>query len=312
MFPIVSNRFYFNRLELTEMGLRSLVCAVPGLVLLGSVRLLSQEIHPQFTKRDSIDEEGSTDFIITTYNETCLKKIAKLFMGKLPENLRTTDLENRYVTNLTDFQTMVLAAAKALKCEKVDVGFSFSGSSEVLPMEPYMAIGGQSLSYFSNPFMSFHLNAAIEAKNLQDRVQPFSTNAKKFISAHEVGHIASNHTLSQGITSFVYGLFNTILWQQCWSEDYSLRDIFGIALTAAFVYQLFFCTLVRHQEKQADLMACDALESNEGAFEFFQTISELRKGKPEPVDVGHPPISERIAYVKAWKKKAEPGHMKLG
>ncbi len=309
MSQITSNRFSFNRLELTEMGLRSLVLAVPGIVLLGSVRLLSQEIHPQFTKRDSIDEEGSTNFIITTYNEAYLKKVAKLFVGKLPENLRTTDLENRYVKDLTDFRAMVLAAAKALKCEKIDLGFSFSDSFEVLPMEPYMAIGGQSLSCFSNPFMSFHLNAAIEDKNLRDRVQPFSMNAKKFISAHEVGHIVSNHTLFQGITTFVYGLFNTILWQQCWSEDYSLRDIYGMALTAAFIYQLFYCTLVRHQEKQADLMACDALESNEEAFEFFQAIAELRKGKPEPVDVGHPPISERIAYIKAWKKKAEPGHI---
>ena len=311
MNSIINNIFSFNRSELTEVGLRSLVYAFPGAVLLGSVIVLSQEIHPQFTKRDPIDEAGSTDFIITTYNEIYLKRVVRLFMEKLPENLRTTDLENRYVADLTDFRTMVLVSAKALKCKKMDVGFSFS-SSELLPMEPYTAIGGQTLSYFSNPFMSFHLNAAIETQNLRDSVQPFSKNAKKFISAHEVGHIASNHTLARHIALFAYGLFNAVLWQQCWSENYSLRDTLGIALTAAFIYQLFFFSLGRYQEKQADLMACDALESNEEAIEFFQTIVELRKGKPEPVDVGHPPIRERIAYVKAWKKKGELGHMKLG
>ena len=206
---------------------------------------------------------------------------------------------------------MVLAAAKKLKCEKVDVGFSFSDSSEVLPMDLYMAVGGRFFSYFRKPFISFHLTAAQEAKNLQDCVEPFSTSAKKFISAHEVSHIVFNHTLAQSIATLVYGLFNTILWQQRWSEDYSQRDTFGIALIAAFVYQIFFSALVRHHEKQADLLACDALESNKEALEFFQAIAELRKGKPEAVDVSHPPISERIAYVKASKNKAEAGHMKL-
>ncbi len=308
---IANNTFSFNLSELTEVGLRSLVSAFPGLTLFGSFRFLSQEIHPQFAKRDSIDEAGSTDFIITTYNETCLKKVANLFIEKLPENLRTTDLHNRYVTDLTDLQTMVLAAAKALKCQKIEIGFSFSDSSEVLPMEPYTSVGGQTLSYFSNPFMSVHFNAAIVAQNLRDGVQPFSTNAKKFMSAHEVSHIASDHTLARSISSLAYGLFNTILWQQSWSNDYSHCNTFVIALTAAFIYQLVFSVLCRHQEKQADLMACDALRGNEEALEFFQTIAESRKGKPEPLDLDHPSIPERIAYLKAWKKKAESGHMKL-
>lgn len=305
------DRISFSRLELVEMGLRSFAFAFPGFVFVGSLRVLCQEVNPQFAKRDLIHGVDPRAFIITGYNEDLLKRVAKLFVEKLPESLRSTALEDRYVNDLKDFRAMVLRAAQVLKCERIDIGFSFSDSSKDLSMDRYMAFGGQAISYFSKPFMSFHLNASIEAENLEGGARPLSIKAKDFVSAHEVSHITSNHTLVQAVVSFVYGFFNVVFWRQCWNKDYSLLVVLGVALIAAFIFQLFFFTFLRHQEKQADLMACDVLESNEGAIEYFQTERELSKEKPDPLDLSHPPILERIAYVKRWKKEAESLQRKL-
>jgi Zn-dependent protease with chaperone function len=53
---------------------------------------------------------------------------------------------------------------------------------------------------------------------------------------------------------------------------------------------LSYNALLRHQERQADRLAMDVLESNKGAINFFEPIKGRTVNKPT-----HPPLTKHLA-----------------
>jgi len=121
---------------------------------------------------------------------------------------------------------------------------------------------------------------------------------QSFVIAHEIAHIAKNDHLTRLALLTGMALLNISLWVSGLGIAASLSTrIISTALAAGLSHgsaRLFYTLVVRHQERKADLLAIQTLNSAEGAKTFFSAIPD------NPRDLEHPSNSERLATALRW------------
>jgi peptidase M48-like protein len=310
----------FSRQDLMKMCRNALVGAIPLLPLGSSLINVFQEIHPQLLFNDDWDDETGEDFILTNSQEW-MEKFVNLYVKRRVEIIAPTEAQK--ITAQENFKSVIpdklrqriskieqIAADFGIK--KIAIGFSVPldlSSQE----SPEKTMGGQ-FSYLSAPLIVVTPpRIKMEIKEETDSskpalatgpvvVQTRGSDPKAFFDTHEMVHIAKNHTLICTISHAAFSILATGIWmvgmRGGWLSLASAARTYTVVLGSAVLFQLFYNTLRRQQEMEADLGAIKYLGSNEGAMIAFEAFE---KNGPAHADLEHPPYSERLAYIRAEK-----------
>lgn len=210
--------------------------------------------------------------------------------------------------------------SKFKEIDTVTVGISDSGRSSHFMWDHGIDDNG---TFYANNYIYLGLDWFQE-----------DNNEKQFIVAHEAAHIACLHHNHKGITKFAY--------KHCRRLTSSVNNLFNICLAsnlpipALIFYSAIYCdypvnwgyflcgemciaaiyitSIVglsalhfslkpsREQEKEADLMAAEKLQTAQGGIKWVEKfLHDLRWF--EPIVSTHPSLKKRLAYLKEWEAK---------
>jgi hypothetical protein len=282
--------------------------ALPILPALRAVLELGLINHPQFGRNeDLLDAEGE-DFLLDGSRERTEKVVDLYLQRRVRVAAPTEELKASAMAGIKTafidacqrrmFQIDKIAADFGIKKVSFGVSVPLDPSAEEAP---YQAVGTRA-SRFSNPMIVCNppcLNVQIDPTVQVSGEQTIEEKDKEFVIAHEMIHIAKNHELIATVSYLAYSVLATGMWAAGVSGGVTLSSVlctYGAVVGAAAVpFELFFYTLRRSQEQEADVEAIRYLKTNEGAKQYFEGI----KNRGVVDDLEHPPIDRRIAYIQA-------------
>ncbi len=170
------------------------------------------------------------------------------------------------------------------------------GITKEVKIFPSPTATGLGTSFSSEAILLIDNGTAVKSRDVID-----------FVLAHELSHIAHNHTTQRTVLKIAFLILDILsaLFISPWI----------IPLCEALAKPLENL-VVRMQEKDADLTAMKILNTNLGAIEFFTTRLEENKNirskpymdsrkrdlSPEGnirLDLEHPPLTKRLAYARS-------------
>lgn len=271
-----------------------------GKLFFSTLRAVWEQISPSAWYNDELDDVEGQDFTVTSdHTKNVIKKFIDncvTFAEDVPQETKdalSTHLEAALIKRK---ETISEIAKKMGITRHVEYAIS-TGSS----LGSY-ASAGDRFSLHDPLIISYSqkLHITNEAGVEQAILQQSEEAKKEFIIAHELAHIARGDHLCRTISLVGMMALNMGLWS--YGMGLAAPLITRVVTTLAFtlcthsISKMFYHTLCRHQERQADLLAMDTLGSSEGAIAFFSSQTD------NPQDLEHPSISERLATATAWKK----------
>ena len=308
----------FTRLDVLKMCRHAALDAFPGLPLAGSLVEIFLQSHPQLLRNDNLDDADGEDFILTDSKE-CIEKFVDLYLKQRVEIVAPSKELQASTQENFKLQCIDAIGQRIQKIEKIahdfgikKVAFGCSLSVDLPSPDsvetPYAALGNQ-CSYLSEPMIIFtppRLKIVVDP-SIPTPTEDFvaaqkekNNKIKDFFTAHEMVHIAKNHTLISTISYLAFSILATGIWVKGLQDGLSLTPLaltYGKVFGSAALFELFFYTVRRCQEKEADLGAIKYLETNEGAMAGLESFAE----RVPFIELEHPPIPERLAYVQAKK-----------
>ncbi len=303
----------FNRHHAFEMSKIAAMNSFPGIAMLLALFQLFSTIHPQLLHSDNLRDPDAEDIILTT-EPSNLEQAADLYLQRKvtietpSQELRLStqkDIKTKAIDTWRQRIVLIDRIAKDFGIKKVAYGLSIpiDSSSTVSKEYPYASVGNKSY-HLSDPVIirtppSLRLEAS-KAKTLEadrQKQQKPLQQMEEFLIAHEIIHIAKNHSLISSITYVAFAILNTAMWVVGLQSGISLASLactYTVVLGTALLYHLFYYTQRRCQEREADIEAMNHLQSNEGAIFAMESFKNTVVD-----DLEHPPIKERLAYIQA-------------
>lgn len=304
----------FDRDDFVQMCRDSLIDAIPILPALRAILEVGLTLHPQFFRDDDINDDEATDFILTDSKERT-ERVIDLYIKRKVEVLAGTEelkagtlehVKSTLVDACHRRMAQIDKIATDFGLKKVFFGLSiFSDSKEEAPFEA----AGTRLSFISDPMiiatpprLSIQIDSSIGVPTEDSllKQQALGDKSKEFIIAHEMVHIARNHALIATVSYLAYSILATSIWVAGIGAGLSLASVactYGTVLGVAIPFQIFFNTLRRSQEKEADQEAMHYLKSNEGALAAHEALK--KRGAVD--DLEHPSMAQRLAYIQAYR-----------
>ncbi len=305
----------FNRKDFVQMCRNSLIDALPIASALRAILGISLIFHPQFCRDDDVNDDDGTDFILTNSKERT-ERIIDLYLKRRVEIIAPT--EDLRVGMLAHVKSVLIDACyrRMVQIDKIaqDFGlkkvlFGLTISSDSGEEAPFEAAGTR-LSFLSDPMiimtpprMKIQIDPMIESPSESSLLEQMTLDnkAKEFIMSHEMVHIAKSHSLIAAVAYLAYSILSTSIWVTGISSGVSLASVictYGAVYCITIPFQLFYNTLRRSQEKEADLGAMNYLKSNEGALAAHTALK--KKGSVD--DLEHPLMAERLVYIQVFKE----------
>lgn len=299
----------YDCFKMFQMACKDALPIVPALIAILELGLIS---HPQLFRNDDLENPEGEDFILDASKERTEKAIDLYLDRRVEVTAPTEELKVSALANLKS----ALVDACHRRMAQIDriatdfgikkVSFGISIPSDVGPAQeaPFEAVGTRT-SFFSNPMivasppqLKIQVDPSIAVASDLSEQQKAGEKAKEFIVAHEMVHIAKNHELIASISNVAFSVLTTGIWIAGLGSKITLASAvctYGFVLGAAIPFELFFYSLRRAQEKEADLEAVRYLKTNEGAVASFEAFA--KRGVVQ--DLEHPSLDQRIAYIGA-------------
>lgn len=324
MSSITINLWSYNhcaRQVLLESALRAAI-PLPLALFMVPYLVINRILHPQFELDDGVKPE-SEDFPLTELNQKTLEKIADQFLkyrvkdkkgasllDKLTDDQKVR-IRSLIIQSCTDHHNLCQSLAKRLK---IVVTPYISIDPNVQPGDDYgslTAMGNQGITAYSLPAiiqyppMIIISNIEKLSEELEEEIEGFKDfESDEFVIAHEFMHIMNRDTLMMAIIDIALIIFSSILWVKSLRSSSSwVKGIivtFKNMLLLEVISTIFRKYIHRFQEKRADIQALNFLGSNASALKHFE--SRINRSEPA-IDLEHPSFSERLNYIRAWKKK---------
>lgn len=251
----------FSRHDLLKTCQHAIADALPVVPLITSLSGLFLLSHPQIFRNDDLNDEGE-DFVVTDFSKERLGQVIDLYLKKQveviapSEELKSSTLANLKSTFVDNCCQRIMQIGKiAADFGIKKVGYGISLHNDRTPCSPYAAIGIQS-SYFSDPIIIHtppHFKIQVDPSiqysegNVKKDQQP-SEKSKDFIIAHEMVHIAKNHSLISSISHVGFSVLTTCAWALKLQAGLSLSSVswtYGAVLGTAVLFRLFYPVDVR-------------------------------------------------------------------